>query len=111
MPDSLIICWLFVFSCILLTVLQANNNLNMAGMKLGLLRLSLENRLRELPPEVVNGDDGSCGRIEALRQELRDGAISPTTSYIRSRSSSLVKTNQYLTVAKPAALTGTLYIR
>lgn len=86
-------------------ILQANNSLALAGMKLGLLRMSLEYRLNELPPNDA-GD-----RVETLRHELRDSNCSPTLSYIYSRSNSVIRTNQYLTVAKPAAITGTLSIR
>jgi len=77
-------------------------------MKLGLLRMSLDFRLREMPWDHVNGS-----RLEALRQELLEGAGGVSPMYGRSRASSLTPTkcNQYLTVAKPAAVTGTLQIR
>jgi len=77
-------------------------------MKLGLLRMSLDFRLRELP-----WDHGNRARVEALRQELLEGGGSVSPLYVRSRAGSSVvgKSNQYLTVAKPAALTGTLQIR
>ena len=78
-------------------------------MKLGLLRMSLDFRLRELP-----WDHGNGTRLDALRNELLVGAGSISPMYLRSRANStgtMAKCNQYLTVAKPAALTGTLQIR
>jgi len=74
-------------------------------MKLGLLRMSLEYRLGELP-------SNECGNhVETLRHELRDSNSSSAVSYIYSRSSTMIRNNQYLTVAKPTSLTGTLNIR
>ena len=77
-------------------------------MKLGLLRMSLDFRLRELPWDHTNAT-----QLDALRQELLEGAGSTSPMYVRSRASimPMAKCNQYLTVAKPAALTGTLQIR
>lgn len=77
-------------------------------MKLGLLRMSLDFRLREIP-----WDHGNGTRLDALRKELLCGSGGSSPLYARSRanSSTLMKNNQYLTVAKPAALTGTLQIR
>jgi len=78
-------------------------------MKLGLLRMSLDFRLREIPWDRGNGT-----RLEALRQELLEGTGSLSPVNARSPANStgtMAKCNQYLTVAKPAALTGTLQIR
>jgi len=77
-------------------------------MKLGLLRMSLDFRLREIPWDRGNGT-----RLDALRQELLEGTRSMSPAYVRSHagSATMGKCNQYLTVAKPAALTGTLHIR
>jgi len=77
-------------------------------MKLGLLRMSLDFRLREIPWEHGKGT-----RLEALKQELLEGTGSTSPVFLRSRASTSAtsRPNQYLTVAKPAALTGTLQIR
>ena len=77
-------------------------------MKLGLLRMSLDFRLREIP-----WDHGNGTRLDALRKGLLEGTETVSPLYVRSRASAspMAKNNQYLTVAKPAALTGTLQIR
>ena len=108
------VCLKIILMIIIITLaycvmsLQANNSLSLAAMKLALLRLSLDFRLRELP-----WDHGKGTRLEALRQELLDGGASTSPMFRQSYAgpSTTSRSNLYLTVAKPAALTGTLQIR
>uniref|UniRef100_A0A8C6MEU4 protein kinase C n=1 Tax=Nothobranchius furzeri TaxID=105023 RepID=A0A8C6MEU4_NOTFU len=70
-----------------------------SSQKLDLLRYSLEQRLNELPKNHPR----SSAIIEELTQ-LSSPALSPRSSIISTQ-------NQYSTVTKPAALTGTLDVR
>ena len=74
---------------------QAQARFNESNQKLDLLRYSLEQRLSELPKNHPR----SSSIVEELAL-LSSPALSP-------RASMLSTQNQYSTVAKPAALTGT----
>ncbi|CAF96367.1 unnamed protein product, partial [Tetraodon nigroviridis] len=78
---------------------EAQARFNESSQKLDLLRHSLEQRLSELPKNHP--------RISSIVEEL-----SLLSSPVLSPRSSLISTqNQYSTVTKPAALTGTLDVR
>lgn len=74
---------------------QAQARFNESSQKLDLLRYSLEQRLNELPKNHPR----SCSIMEELSL-LSSPALSPRSSIISTQ-------NQYSTVTKPAALTGT----
>uniref|UniRef100_A0A8C5CFJ5 Protein kinase N2 n=1 Tax=Gadus morhua TaxID=8049 RepID=A0A8C5CFJ5_GADMO len=78
---------------------EAQARFNESNQKLDLLRYSLEQRLSELPKNHPR----SSSIVEELAL-LSSPALSP-------RASMLSTQNQYSTVAKPAALTGTLDVR
>uniref|UniRef100_A0AAZ3S8C5 protein kinase C n=1 Tax=Oncorhynchus tshawytscha TaxID=74940 RepID=A0AAZ3S8C5_ONCTS len=78
---------------------EAQARFNESSQKLDLLKYSLEERLSELPKNHP--------RSSSIVEELSLMA-SPTLS---PRSSIISTQNQYSTVAKPAALTGTLDVR
>ncbi|CAB1317772.1 unnamed protein product, partial [Coregonus sp. 'balchen'] len=81
------------------THLPAQARFNESSQKLDLLKYSLEQRLSELPKNHP--------RSSSIVQELSlmaSPALSPRSSIISTQ-------NQYSTVAKPAALTGTLDVR
>uniref|UniRef100_A0A3P9K1P0 protein kinase C n=3 Tax=Oryzias TaxID=8089 RepID=A0A3P9K1P0_ORYLA len=78
---------------------EAQARFNESSQKLDLLRHSLELRLNELP----KSDPRSHSIIEELSL-LSSPALSPRSSFISTQ-------NQYSTVTKPAALTGTLDVR
>ncbi|KAK6302421.1 serine/threonine-protein kinase N2 isoform X2 [Coregonus clupeaformis] len=78
---------------------EAQARFNESSQKLDLLKYSLEQRLSELPKNHP--------RSSSIVQELSlmaSPALSPRSSIISTQ-------NQYSTVAKPAALTGTLDVR
>lgn len=87
--------FLSFFSFPLLSFLQAQARFNESSQKLDLLRYSLEQRLNELPKNHPR----SSSIIEELSL-LSSPALSPRSSIISTQ-------NQYSTVTKPAALTGT----
>uniref|UniRef100_A0A8C6MDF1 protein kinase C n=1 Tax=Nothobranchius furzeri TaxID=105023 RepID=A0A8C6MDF1_NOTFU len=78
---------------------EAQARFTESSQKLDLLRYSLEQRLNELPKNHPR----SSAIIEELTQ-LSSPALSPRSSIISTQ-------NQYSTVTKPAALTGTLDVR
>uniref|UniRef100_A0A8C5E8I0 protein kinase C n=1 Tax=Gouania willdenowi TaxID=441366 RepID=A0A8C5E8I0_GOUWI len=78
---------------------EAQARFNESSQKLDLLRYSLEQRLNELPKNHPR----SNSIIEELSL-LSSPALSPRSSLISTQ-------NQYSTVTKPAALTGTLDVR
>uniref|UniRef100_A0A3B4ZJR3 protein kinase C n=1 Tax=Stegastes partitus TaxID=144197 RepID=A0A3B4ZJR3_9TELE len=78
---------------------EAQARFNESSQKLDLLRYSLEQRLNELPKNHPR----SISIIEELSL-LSSPALSPRSSIISTQ-------NQYSTVTKPAALTGTLDVR
>ncbi|KAJ3595005.1 hypothetical protein NHX12_004310 [Muraenolepis orangiensis] len=78
---------------------EAQARFNESSQKLDLLRHSLEQRLSELPKNHPRGSS----IVEELSL-LSSPALSPRASIISNQ-------NQYSTVAKPAALTGTLDVR
>uniref|UniRef100_A0A672JEC6 protein kinase C n=1 Tax=Salarias fasciatus TaxID=181472 RepID=A0A672JEC6_SALFA len=78
---------------------EAQARFNESSQKLDLLRYSLEQRLNELPKNHPR----SSSIIEELSL-LSSPALSPRSSIISTQ-------NQYSTVTKPAALTGTLDVR
>ncbi|KAF0047165.1 hypothetical protein F2P81_000798 [Scophthalmus maximus] len=78
---------------------EAQARFNESSQKLDLLRYSLEQRLNELPKNHPR----SSSIIEELSL-LSSPALSPRSSLISTQ-------NQYSTVTKPAALTGTLDVR
>uniref|UniRef100_A0A3Q0SWH8 protein kinase C n=1 Tax=Amphilophus citrinellus TaxID=61819 RepID=A0A3Q0SWH8_AMPCI len=78
---------------------EAQARFNESSQKLDLLRYSLEQRLAELPKNHPR----SNSIIEELSL-LSSPALSPRSSIISTQ-------NQYSTVTKPAALTGTLDVR
>uniref|UniRef100_A0A7N6FHK3 protein kinase C n=1 Tax=Anabas testudineus TaxID=64144 RepID=A0A7N6FHK3_ANATE len=78
---------------------EAQARFNESSQKLDLLRYSLEQRLNELPKNHPR----SSSIIEELSM-LSSPALSPRSSIISTQ-------NQYSTVTKPAALTGTLDVR
>uniref|UniRef100_A0A3P8WPW2 protein kinase C n=1 Tax=Cynoglossus semilaevis TaxID=244447 RepID=A0A3P8WPW2_CYNSE len=78
---------------------EAQARFNESSQKLDLLRYSLEQRLKELPKNHPH----SSSIIEELSL-LSSPVLSPRSSIISTQ-------NQYSTVTKPAALTGTLDVR
>uniref|UniRef100_A0A668AA64 protein kinase C n=1 Tax=Myripristis murdjan TaxID=586833 RepID=A0A668AA64_9TELE len=78
---------------------EAQARFNESSQKLDLLRYSLEQRLSELPKNHPR----SSSIVEELSL-LSSPALSPRSSIISTQ-------NQYSTVTKPAALTGTLDVR
>uniref|UniRef100_A0A8C4GKW7 protein kinase C n=1 Tax=Dicentrarchus labrax TaxID=13489 RepID=A0A8C4GKW7_DICLA len=78
---------------------EAQARFNESSQKLDLLRYSLEQRLNELPKNHPR----SSSIVEELSL-LSSPALSPRSSIISTQ-------NQYSTVTKPAALTGTLDVR
>uniref|UniRef100_A0A671XSU1 protein kinase C n=1 Tax=Sparus aurata TaxID=8175 RepID=A0A671XSU1_SPAAU len=78
---------------------EAQARFNESSQKLDLLRYSLEQRLNELPKNHPR----SNSIVEELSL-LSSPALSPRSSIISTQ-------NQYSTVTKPAALTGTLDVR
>uniref|UniRef100_A0A8C6UKW4 protein kinase C n=1 Tax=Neogobius melanostomus TaxID=47308 RepID=A0A8C6UKW4_9GOBI len=78
---------------------EAQARFNESSQKLDLLRYSLEQRLNELP----KNHPSSAVIMEELSL-LSSPALSPRSSLISAQ-------NQYSTVTKPAALTGTLDVR
>ncbi|KAL0966701.1 hypothetical protein UPYG_G00298620 [Umbra pygmaea] len=78
---------------------EAQARFNESSQKLDLLKYSLEQRLSELPKNHPR----SSSIVEEL-SFMSSPALSPRSSIINSHS-------QYSTVAKPAALTGTLDVR
>uniref|UniRef100_A0A3B4A9T6 protein kinase C n=1 Tax=Periophthalmus magnuspinnatus TaxID=409849 RepID=A0A3B4A9T6_9GOBI len=78
---------------------EAQARFNESSQKLDLLRYSLEQRLNELP----KNHPSSAVIMEELSL-LSSPALSPRSSFISTQ-------NQYSTVTKPAALTGTLDVR
>ncbi|XP_072297906.1 serine/threonine-protein kinase N2 isoform X3 [Eucyclogobius newberryi] len=78
---------------------EAQARFNESSQKLDLLRYSLEQRLNELPK-----NHPSSGVIMGELSVLTSPALSPRSSFISAQ-------NQYSTVTKPAALTGTLDVR
>ncbi|KAK7945338.1 hypothetical protein WMY93_001066 [Mugilogobius chulae] len=78
---------------------EAQARFNESSQKLDLLRYSLEQRLNELPK-----NHPSSGVIMEELSLLSSPALSPRSSFISAQ-------NQYSTVTKPAALTGTLDVR
>uniref|UniRef100_A0A3P8YRQ5 protein kinase C n=1 Tax=Esox lucius TaxID=8010 RepID=A0A3P8YRQ5_ESOLU len=78
---------------------EAQARFNESSQKLDLLRYSLEQRLSELPKNHP--------RSSSIVEELSFMA----TPSLSPRSSIISTQNQYSTVAKPAALTGTLDVR
>ncbi|XP_052455377.1 serine/threonine-protein kinase N2-like isoform X2 [Carassius gibelio] len=78
---------------------EAQARLNESSQKLDLLKFSLEQRLSELPK--------SHAKSNLIMEELAM-VSSPTLS---PRQSIMSNSNKYSTVAKPAALTGTLDVR
>lgn len=75
-------------------ILQAQARLNESSQKLDLLKFSLEQRLSELPKNHPKGN--------LIMEELAMVASPPNSP----RQSIMFTSNQYSTVAKPAALTG-----
>uniref|UniRef100_A0A8C7HL24 protein kinase C n=1 Tax=Oncorhynchus kisutch TaxID=8019 RepID=A0A8C7HL24_ONCKI len=78
---------------------EAQARFNESSQKLDLLKYSLEQRLSELPKNHPR----STNIVEELSL-MSSPALSPRSSIISTQ-------NQYSTVAKPAALTGTLDVR
>nr|XP_023672451.1 serine/threonine-protein kinase N2 isoform X2 [Paramormyrops kingsleyae] len=78
---------------------EAQARFNESSQKLDLLKFSLEQRLSELPK-----NDPKCSVIMEELAMVASPALSPRQSIISTQ-------NQYSTVAKPAALTGTLDVR
>uniref|UniRef100_A0A674CR26 protein kinase C n=1 Tax=Salmo trutta TaxID=8032 RepID=A0A674CR26_SALTR len=78
---------------------EAQARFNESSQKLDLLKYSLEERLSELPKNHPR----SSSIVEELSL-MASPALSPRSSIISTQ-------NQYSTVAKPAALTGTLDVR
>ncbi|XP_055738797.1 serine/threonine-protein kinase N2-like [Salvelinus fontinalis] len=78
---------------------EAQARFNESSQKLDLLKYSLEQRLSELPKNHPR----SSNIVEEL-SFMSSPALSPRSSIISNQ-------NQYSTVAKPAALTGTLDVR
>ncbi|KAM9426859.1 serine/threonine-protein kinase N2 isoform 2-T2 [Salvelinus alpinus] len=78
---------------------EAQARFNESSQKLDLLKYSLEQRLSELPKNHPR----SSNIVEELSL-MSSPALSPRSSIISNQ-------NQYSTVAKPAALTGTLDVR
>ncbi|XP_058294149.1 serine/threonine-protein kinase N2-like [Hylobates moloch] len=79
---------------------EAQARFNESSQKLDLLSYSLEQRLNELPKNHP--------KSSIIIKELSLVAASPTLS---SRQSMISTQNQYSTLSKPAALTGTLEVR
>uniref|UniRef100_A0AAR2L7G0 protein kinase C n=1 Tax=Pygocentrus nattereri TaxID=42514 RepID=A0AAR2L7G0_PYGNA len=78
---------------------EAQARFNESSQKLDLLRFSLEHRLSELPKNHP--------KASVISEELAMVASPPQSP----RQSIISSQNQYSTVAKPAALTGTLEVR
>ncbi|XP_062853392.1 serine/threonine-protein kinase N2 isoform X2 [Trichomycterus rosablanca] len=78
---------------------EAQARFNESSQKLDLLRFSLEQRLSELPK--------NHSKASLISEELSMVATPPQSP----RQSIISSHNQYSTVAKPAALTGTLEVR
>ncbi|KAI4901941.1 hypothetical protein NFI96_021240 [Prochilodus magdalenae] len=78
---------------------EAQARFNESSQKLDLLRFSLEQRLSELPKNHA--------KASVISEELAMVASPPQSP----RQSIISSQNQYSTVAKPAALTGTLEVR
>ncbi|XP_055207679.1 serine/threonine-protein kinase N2 isoform X2 [Gorilla gorilla gorilla] len=79
---------------------EAQARFNESSQKLDLLKYSLEQRLNELPKNHP--------KSRIIIEELSLVAASPTLS---PRQSMISTQNQYSTLSKPAALTGTLEVR
>ncbi|XP_063509173.1 serine/threonine-protein kinase N2 isoform X1 [Pongo pygmaeus] len=79
---------------------EAQARFNESSQKLDLLKYSLEQRLNELPKNHP--------KSSIIIEELSLVAASPTLS---PRQSMISTQNQYSTLSKPAALTGTLEVR
>ncbi|KAF7700404.1 serine/threonine-protein kinase N2 [Silurus meridionalis] len=82
---------------------EAQARFNESSQKLDLLKLSLEQRLSELPPQHP--------KSSVIMEELvfmSSAALSPRHSLVSSHTHTL---SPYSTLAKPAALTGTLDVR
>ncbi|KAA0713072.1 Serine/threonine-protein kinase N2 [Triplophysa tibetana] len=78
---------------------EAQSRLNESSQKLDLLKFSLEQRLSELPKNNP--------KASLIMEELAMTSSPP----LSPRQSIMSTSNQYSTVAKPAALTGTLDVR
>ncbi|XP_056606138.1 serine/threonine-protein kinase N2 isoform X2 [Triplophysa dalaica] len=78
---------------------EAQSRLNESSQKLDLLKFSLEQRLSELPKNNP--------KASLIMEELAMVSSPP----LSPRQSIMSTSNQYSTVAKPAALTGTLDVR